>query len=47
MKLRLGKGFNFDALHQLDKLKLLIPLSGKKGRKNDNPSVLRRFGRTP
>ena len=41
MKLRLGMGFIFDALLQLDKLKLLIPLSGKKrGKKSDNPSVL-------
>ena len=41
MKLRLGTGFIFDAFLQLDKLKLLIPLSGtKRGKKSDNPSVL-------
>ena len=41
MKLRLGTGFTFDALLRLDKLKLLIPLPGKKrGKNRDNPSVL-------
>ena len=40
MKLHLGTGFIFDAFPQLDELKLLIPLPGKRGKKSDNPSVL-------